>query len=318
MSDLLSKLGGMAAPIVTLATSADLPNLDADEAGLPDALRARGIEPRIAVWNDPNVDWSASDLTVVRSVRDYATDREAFLAWAGSVPRLLNQANLMEWNSDKHYLKELGERGLPVIPTTWLEADVEYSKHQIHTRFPAHGDFVVKPAVSSGGRGTGRYTATDAMSRADAIKHASHELRHGRSVMVQRYLSETDRSGELSIVYLNGLPAYSVEKKAMLHPRFRSVDEVQDEDVVTSSPASEQEFRWGEQIRSVLHKYISEKCGRDELLLYNRVDIVRGIREGESEFYVMEISLMDGSLYLSADPENLNKFADAIAVRAFW
>ena len=32
----------------------------------------------------------------------------------------------------------------------------------------------------------------------------------------------------------------------------------------------------------------------------------------------MEISLMGGSLYLSADPENLRKFADAIAVRAFW
>ncbi|MDN6487073.1 MAG: glutathione synthetase [Ancrocorticia sp.] len=308
----------MAAPIVILATSADLPNLDADEAGLPDALRERGMEPRIEVWNDPSVDWGAADLTVVRSVRDYATDRDGFLAWANSVPRLLNQASLMEWNSDKHYLAELGERGLPVIPTTWLEPDREFSKHQIHTRFPAHGDFVVKPAVSSGGRGTGRYTATDPRSRAEAIKHASHEMRQGRSVMVQRYLSEIDRSGELSIVYLNGLPAYSVEKKAMLHPRFRSVDEVQDETVVESTPASEKEFRWGEQIRSVLHDYISDKSGRDELLLYNRVDIVRGGENSDSEFYVMEISLMDGSLYLSADPENLRKFADAIAVRAFW
>lgn len=314
----LSKLGIMAAPIVTLATSADLPNLDPDEAGLPDALRERGIEPRIAVWNDPNVDWDASDLTVARSVRDYGSDREGFLNWARSVPRLLNQANLMEWNSDKHYLAELGERGMPVIPTTWLEPDVEYTKHQIHTRFPAHGDFVVKPAISSGGRGTGRYTATDAQSRSEAIEHASHELRHGRTVMVQRYLSEIDRSGELSIIYLNGLPSYSVEKKAMLHPRFKSVDEVQEEAVVTSSPAAEQDFRWGEQIRTVLHKYIQEKCGRDELMLYNRVDIVRGGPNDSSEFYIMEISLMDGSLYLSADPENLRKFADAIAVRAFW
>ena len=68
----------------------------------------------------------------------------------------------------------------------------------------------------------------------------------------------------------------------------------------------------------MLHSYIAEKCGRDELLLYNRVDIVRGGEQDDSEFYVMEVSLMDGSLYLSADPENLRKFADAIAVRAFW
>ena len=65
----------MTAPIVTLVTCADLPNLSSDEAGLPDALRDRGLEPRIAVWNDPSVDWEASDLTVVRSVRDYAKDQ---------------------------------------------------------------------------------------------------------------------------------------------------------------------------------------------------------------------------------------------------
>ncbi|MFT3943408.1 MAG: glutathione synthetase [Ancrocorticia sp.] len=308
----------MAAPIVTLATCADLPNLDPDEAGLPDALRERGIEPRIAVWNDPDVDWSASNLNVVRSVRDYAKDREAFLKWAESTPRLLNQGSLMRWNSDKHYLAELGKRGLPVIPTTWLEPDQKLSKHQIHSRFPAHGDFVVKPAVSSGGRGTGRYTATDALSRAEAIEHAAHELRQGRSVMVQRYLGEIDRTGETSIVYLNGIASYRVEKAGMLHPRFRALDEVQSETVVDSSGASEEEFRWGEQIRAALHGYIRDTNGRDELLLFNRVDIVRGGPEDESDFYVMELSLIDGSLYLSAHEEHLNKFADAIAMRAFW
>ncbi len=307
----------MSAPIVTLVTSPQLPQLDDDEAGLPDALRERGMEPQVKVWSDPDVDWSASDLVVVRSVRDYAGRREDFLRWTKSVPRLLNQASVMEWNSDKHYLAELAKRGLPVIPTVWFEPDREYSKHQVHTRFPAYGDFVVKPAVSSGGRGTGRYTATDGRSRGEAIRHAMHELARGRSVMVQRYLEEIDRSGEVSLIYLNGLASYMVEKEAMLHPRFRSADEVQ-EDVVRSSAANEEEWRWGEEIRQALHGYITEKSGRDELLLYNRVDIVRGGPEDEHEFYVMEISLIDGSLYLSADPNHLAKFADAIAVRAFW
>ena len=36
------------------------------------------------------------------------------------------------------------------------------------------------------------------------------------------------------------------------------------------------------------------------------------------KFYVMEVSLIDGSLYLSATEDHLNKFADAIAMRAFW
>ena len=32
----------------------------------------------------------------------------------------------------------------------------------------------------------------------------------------------------------------------------------------------------------------------------------------------MEISLIDGSLYLSSDPGHLAKFADAIAMRVGW
>lgn len=308
----------MSAPIVTLVTCEDLPHLDEDEAGLPDALRERGIEPRIAMWNDPTVDWNASDLTIVRSVRDYAKHRKEFLSWAHRVPRLLNQESVLSWNSDKHYLKELAKRGLPTIPTIWLEADREFSKHQVHTRFPAHGDFVVKPAVSSGGRGTGRYSATEAMSRAEAIKHAQEELARGNTVMVQRYLEEIDHSGETSLIYLNGMPAYRVEKQAMLHPRFQAGDEIQEEKVISSANATEEEWRWGEQIRQALHGYIADQAGRDELLLYNRVDIVHGGPNDEHEFYVMEVSLIDASLYLSAHPSHLRKFADAIAMRAFW
>ena len=117
---------------MTLATCADLPDLDPDEAGLPDALRERGLEPRIAVWNDPSVDWNAAGVVVVRSVRDYAVNREAFLAWARSVPRLLNQAGLMSWNSDKHYLAELARR--------WpSEADSSSKRCQVVVNSPVCG-----------------------------------------------------------------------------------------------------------------------------------------------------------------------------------
>ena len=161
----------MTSPIVTLATCADYPMLDDDDRGLPDALRERGIEPRVAVWNDPSVNWDDAGVVVLRSVRDYAKKRNYadFLTWSRLMPRLTNHPDVVEWNSDKHYLSRLAELGVPMIPTIWLEPSAGYSKHQVHTRFPAHGDFVVKPAVSSGGRGTGRYTATDARSRSEAI-----------------------------------------------------------------------------------------------------------------------------------------------------
>ena len=57
------------------------------------------------------------------------------------------------------------------------------------------------------------------------------------------------------------------------------------------------------------------RMGRDEQLLFNRVDVVP---DSEGSFHVMEVSLVDADLYLDATPEALGNFADAIAVRAFW
>lgn len=234
----------MGKPRITLVTSAEMPNLYADEAGLLDALSERGADPQIAVWNDASVDWSQAGLCVVRSVSDYARDREAFLKWAKSIPRILNNPDVLEWNSDKHYMKELAARGLPVIPTTWLEPDRHLSKQQVHSRFPAMGDFVVKPAVSSGVRDIGRYTANDTKQRQAAILQATAQLKQGRSVMVQRYLEEIDIHGEISVVFFNGLLSHTVEKRAMLHPSSVTNPSMH-EAVVTAQNADEQAWEWG-------------------------------------------------------------------------
>jgi prokaryotic glutathione synthetase, ATP-grasp domain len=303
-------------PIVTLATSADFPNLDEDDRGLPDALRERGIEPRVAIWDDPAVNWDDAGVVVMRSVRDYATKDKyaAFLEWARSLSRVANHSDVVTWNSDKHYLGRLADLGVPMIPTTWLEPTAGLSKHQVHTRFPAQGDFVVKPAISSGGRGTGRYTSTHAGSRSQAINDAMHHLRHGRSVMVQRYLQEVDRGGEISLVYFNGILSHAVDKAPMLHPRFRSTDEVHEE-IVTAREPSEREWLWGERVRKAIHGLIKEHAGRDIQLLFNRVDMVG---DGQGGFYLMEVSLIDAGLYLGSTPDALDNFADAIAQRVFW
>ena len=306
----------MTKPIVTLATSADFPNLDEDDCGLPDALRERGIEPRVAIWDDPAVNWDDAGVVVMRSVRDYATKDKyaAFLEWARSLSRVANHSDVVTWNSDKHYLGRLADLGVPMIPTTWLEPTAGLSKHQVHTRFPAQGDFVVKPAISSGGRGTGRYTSTHAGSRSQAINDAMHHLRHGRSVMVQRYLQEVDRGGEISLVYFNGILSHAVDKAPMLHPRFRSTDEVHEE-IVTAREPSEREWLWGERVRKAIHDLIKEHAGRDIQLLFNRVDMVG---DGQGGFYLMEVSLIDAGLYLGSTPDALDNFADAIAQRVFW
>ncbi|WP_143230212.1 ATP-grasp domain-containing protein [Boudabousia marimammalium] len=303
--------------VVNLVTSANQPDLDEDSRHLIPALETRGMEVRVVRWDDPSVDWENAAVSVVRSVDDYANRRAEFLEWARTVPRLLNPASVLEWNTDKHYLQVLGERGLSTIDTTWLEPQQNLDKQQIHSRFPAHGDFVVKPAVSSGGRDAGRYTANLAGSRQEAILHAVDLLKQGRSVMVQRYLTEIDKHGELSLIYLNGLISHVVEKKPMLHPSLASLpeQEVPTEEITKVRQPSAEEWQWGEEIRRIVHGYVKETLGRDSLFLFNRIDLVR---KNDGGFYVMEISLVDASLYLSESQLAVDNFADAIAQRAFW
>jgi hypothetical protein len=49
-------------------------------------LAGRGIAAEAAVWDDPDVDWSAYDLVVLRSPWDHALRRDEFVAWAATVP----------------------------------------------------------------------------------------------------------------------------------------------------------------------------------------------------------------------------------------
>lgn len=251
-----------------------MPNLYHGEEGLVDALAERGCDPQIRFWNDPDVDWVDAGMVVVRSVSDYPLQRDVFLEWTKKVPRILNHPDILEWNTHKTYLRSLAKRGLPTIPTTWLEPEQELSKHQIHTRFPASGEFIVKPAVSSGVRDIGRYTTNSTPQRQAAMWQVQSLMGQGRAVMVQRYVEQVDTHGEISLVFFNGLVSHAVEKRAQLHPASVT-DPTMHEAVVTAQPADSLVWRWGEQIRTVLHAYVRERIGRDEQFLFNRVDVVQ-------------------------------------------
>lgn len=297
---------------IILVMSSDTPSgLPGDEA-LCDALRTHGIEPVYRNWDDPSVDWSEGRFAVLRSVPNYADDRETFMKWARSVPKLLNSPDILEWNTDKHYLQVFEQRGLPIIPTIWLEPDAGLTKQQVHTRFPAYGDFVVKPTISSGGRGVGRYTSTDTQSRMEAIEHAMSMLNRGIGVMIQRYVEQVETKGEVSIVYYNGVISHTVQKSAMLHA---ACDGPEPEEIVIARPSSQEEWAWGEQVRGVIHRYLKEHVSHDAQALYDRIDIVE---DGAGSFFVMEVSLVEGNLYLGSTPEAAENFADAISQRFYW
>src|SRR4051794_15692359 len=105
---------------VALVTCDKFPDLWDDDFPLRDALRDRGVEVVAVRWDDPDADWDAYDLAVLRSTWDYVARHGQFLDWARRVPRLLNPADVVEWNTDKHYLRDLAAAGVPVTPTDYV------------------------------------------------------------------------------------------------------------------------------------------------------------------------------------------------------
>lgn len=170
-----------------------------------DAFAAIGV-PAVVVGWDADVDWSSFDGVVVRGTWDYVDDRDAFLSWARSVAavtRLANPYDVLRWNTDKRYLRELAAAGVPVIETRWSDSGRALS-------FPA-GEFVVKPAVSAGGRNSARHS-----SAATGAAHVEAIVAAGGVAMVQPFLPAVETAGETGTYVFGGAVTHAIRKMGML------------------------------------------------------------------------------------------------------
>jgi glutathione synthase/RimK-type ligase-like ATP-grasp enzyme len=272
---------------VALATCAEVAGGDEDTPALIEALASHGIEATPAVWDDVSTSWSEFDLVVVRSTWDYAERRENFLHWVDSLPRVLNPPPVLRWNTDKRYLLELTDDGVPVVPTRFFEPG-----ESVQT--PA-GSFVLKPAVSAGSRHSARYEAGE---NADAHAAALHGL--GRTLMVQPYLDGIDGHGETMLVYLAGSYSHTVRKSALLRRgQAPGTALYLPEDIQAMEPTSAE--------RAIADRTL-EAIPYDSLL-QARVDLV----PGDQGPVVLEVELTEPSLYLGYAPGATERFAGAIA-----
>jgi hypothetical protein len=300
----------MSAPRVALATCSLYPQLEADDAVLLPALAERGVTAEPAIWDDADVDWDQFDLVVVRSTWDYALRQQEFVAWAAGVPRIANPAPLLAWNTDKFYLRELEQAGVPVVPTIWLDPARNLTSRAVHTRFPASGEFVVKPTVSAGARDTGRYQSNEADQRGLAIVHARDLLRAGRHVMVQPYLKQVDTIGESALVYIDGVFSHSVRKGPLLEGPNRRFEGLYKQEDMTVRAATDAERAVADSIMELLPNLAPGADGGP--LLYARVDLVP---DADGAPMLLELELTEPSLFLALSDGAEALVADSIARR---
>ena len=273
---------------IALATCGEFATLDADDRLLLEPLRVLGVESLPAVWDDRLVDWSSFDAVLLRSTWDYPIRVAQFMAWAATLPVLFNPIQLVRWNVDKRYLLELELDGLPIVPTRFAGPG---EAHDIPLEWI---EIVVKPSISVGSRDTARYRRDDPQ----AARHIARLQAAGRTAMVQPYLDGVERSGETSLVYLDGNFSHAIRKGPLLQPGGIMTAELFAPEDITPRIPSGAELDLGAQVLGAV-------TGRFGTPLYARIDLLPGP-------VLIEVELIEPSLFLGHGPGSMDRLAGAI------
>lgn len=286
----------MSEPRVALVTCSSIKELTDDDRPLIGELRELGVAAEAAVWNDAAADWSGYDAAVIRSAWDYHLNPAGFLAWLArleglGVP-LWNPPAVVRANLDKSYLRELEALGVRVAPTFWLKRGAHANLDDL---LAARGwtDAVVKPSVSAGAFRTSRVRRGDR-----AGQNALDEVLARSDAMVQPFLEEIAAEGEWSFVFLGGEFSHAVLKTP--RPGDFRVQEDHGGLTVRRDPPP-----------GLLVQARDAAIAGPRPWLYARVD---GVRRGP-ELLVVELELIEPSLYLSLAPGAARKLAAAIKAR---
>ncbi|WP_328365116.1 hypothetical protein OG800_34675 [Streptomyces sp. NBC_00445] len=274
------------------------PSKDADLPVLLRALREAGAEAEAVHWDDPDADWAAYDLAVIRSTWDYSWRADEFLAWTqkcASLTRLANPAEVVRWNTDKRYLGDLARAGVPVVSTSYIAPGESVSLPDTH-------EYVVKPTSGAGSRYAARYTPDD---HDTAVRHLARMHDEGLTAMVQPYMRGIDVSGERALQFFGGGLLHASRKRAVLTPGTAyDAPKVAHPDLEPWTP-SPSELAVAEQALAAVPDATD--------LLYARVDLVDG-PDGEPR--VMELELVEPNLFLFLHPVSVSAVSDAILAAA--
>lgn len=267
-------------------------SIDADLAIAP--LGELGWQVDNVPWRSTTTDWSAYDAVYIGTPWDYPEDPPLFLALLRRIEQtgalLINPLPLLRWNLNKTYLRDLELQGAAIVPTIWLET---LSARALVTLFDrtASEQIIVKPTVST--NATDTFLVSPEMpeaTRKELLKTFSE-----RPCMVQPFIAAIQAEGEFSLFFMGGKFSHAIQKRPKAQD-FR----VQEEH--------------GASITAVVPDEAALTTAQDAMSLvkpdplYARVDLVRA---PSGAFLLMELELIEPSMYLRMDDAAPLRFAEA-------
>ena len=254
-------------------------------------LRKIGMEVEPVAWT--SLDSGAGyDLILPLVAWGYNLDYPRWLALLqrAEVERwpLLNPPALLRWNGDKAYLKELGAKGIPTVPTVEVDHLGDASLSAASAKF-GQLDLVIKPPISAGAHGTYRIKVGEPIP--DDVA--------GQRMMVQPFQPGIS-AGEWSIILFGGKFSHAVLKTPVAGD-FRVQPHLGGTDRSAVPPHGAVELAQ------------AALAAAPAPALYARVDMIAGTN---GALKIMELELIEPALFLHHAPDKGAAFASAVRAAA--
>lgn len=254
-------------------------------------MRASGWEVVDVPWAASGVDWSSFEAVVIRSPWDYQGRPELFIDVLRKIDEsaavLHNPLEVCRWNMDKVYLRDLEARGVAIIPTQWCDS---LTPDNLSCLLDQHPRLVVKPRIGAGADDTFVLDCEQPESWREALETYS-----GKPLLVQPFLPSIQTVGEVSLFYFAGQFSHAIVK-CPSKGDFR-VQEEHGGIIRACEPTAAQ-----------LELALRAVGAVGQELLYARIDVVQ-LPDGSQA--IIELELIEPSLYFSFDDNSPGKFVDA-------
>lgn len=217
---------------------------------------------------------------------DHARWLRACQTWEHAGVPLSNSAQVLAWNSDKCYLRELADRGIAIPRTTWSD---QITRETVDVMFDATGadQLILKPSVSGGAWKTRRIRRDEVIDT----------LPVGTTMLLQPYLPSIETRGETSLLFFGGRLSHAVNKRPVAG-EFRVQEEFGGLYRLLGVPPVGA-LVLAEQVLSAI----------PEGLLYARIDMVP---DADGRWLLIEAELIEPDFYLGIDPRHGAGFAQAL------
>lgn len=272
----------------------DSPTVENEDDKLLLFLKEKGLSIELVIWNDEKVNWENYQLAILKSPWNYFDLYEDFKTWLNLLEkkniRLLNPIDVVRWNADKHYLKEIESAGLNITPSIFITNGDEINLNVFFEKFNTD-KLIVKPCISGGAKNTFKVT----LDNVEEINQKLRLLIQKEDFIIQPFLAEILESGEWSFIFFNGIYSHTLVKKAKqgdfrVQPAHGGSVHVQNPDQNLIEIAAE------------YVKLFAKNC------LYARVDGTFV----NNQFLLMELELIEPFLFLNTSNQNYGNYYNAL------